>query len=153
MLPSGDFVPSLVSNDFTASFNGGTNTFTGTDTVQFGATTFTNNLTIMGGTGIFSGATGFGTATGMMIASSGNPAPTYFATVAASGNGQITAPGITAIPEPTTMTLLGAAVASLGGLVAIRNNVKAQRRNSLPISNLQPSIDLLFSAGASSRVG
>src|SRR3954468_8518067 len=35
MLPSGDFVPSLVSNDFTASFNGGANTFTGTDTVEF----------------------------------------------------------------------------------------------------------------------
>jgi PEP-CTERM motif len=120
MLPSGDFVPSLVSNDFTASFNGGANTFTGTDTVQFGATTFTNNLTIMGGTGIFSGATGLATATGMMIASSGNPAPTYFATVATSGGGQITASGLTAVPEPTTMTLLGAAMVSLGGLAAIR---------------------------------
>jgi len=39
MLPSGDFVPSVVSNNFTASFNGGANTFTGTDTVAFGATT------------------------------------------------------------------------------------------------------------------
>lgn len=121
MLPSGEFVPSLVSNDFTASFNGGANTFTGTDTVQFGATTFTNNLTITGGTGIFSGANGLATATGMMIASSGNPAPTYLATVATSGNGQITASGLTAVPEPTTMTLLGAAMASLGALAAIRN--------------------------------
>src|SRR3954452_20127182 len=124
MLPSGDFVPSVVSNQFTASFNGGANTFTGTDTVQFGATTFTNNVTIMGGTGIFSGATGLATATGMMIASSGNPAPTYFATVATSGGGQITATGLTAVPEPTTMTLLGAAIVSLGGLAAIRKKRK-----------------------------
>ena len=121
MLPSGDFVPSVVSNNFTASFNGGANTFTGTDTVAFGATTFTNNLTILGGTGTFSGATGFATAIGMTIASSGNPAPGYFGTVATSGSGQITASGLTAVPEPTTMTLLGAAMASLGGLAAIRN--------------------------------
>jgi PEP-CTERM motif-containing protein len=124
MLPSGDFVPSVVSNSFTASFNGGANTFTGTDTVAFGATTFTNNLTILGGTGTFSGASGFATAIGMTIASSGNPAPGYFGTVATSGRGQITAPGLTAVPEPTTMTLLGAAVASLGGLAAIRNKRK-----------------------------
>ena len=31
MLPSGDFVPSTVSHNFTASFNGGADTFTGTD--------------------------------------------------------------------------------------------------------------------------
>ena len=31
MLPSGEFVPSSVSNNFTASFNGGADTFTGTD--------------------------------------------------------------------------------------------------------------------------
>jgi hypothetical protein len=61
MLPSGDFVPSSVSNSFTASFNGGANTFTGTDSVVFGPTTFTNNLTILGGTGIFTGATGTAT--------------------------------------------------------------------------------------------
>ena len=124
MLPSGDFAPSLVSNNFTASFSGGANTFMGTDTVLFGATTFTNNMIITGGTGIFSGATGAATATGMMIASSGNPAPTYFATVATSGNGQITATGLTAVPEPRTMTLLGAAMATLGGLAAIRDKRK-----------------------------
>src|SRR4051794_24654002 len=107
MLPSGDFVPSVVSNNFTASFNGGANTFTGTDTVAFGATTFTNNLTILGGTGTFSGATGFATAIGMTIASSGNPAPGYFGTVATSGSGQITASGLTAVPEPTTYALFG----------------------------------------------
>jgi hypothetical protein len=36
MLPSGQFVPSQVSNNFTASFKGGADTFTGTDMVLFG---------------------------------------------------------------------------------------------------------------------
>jgi hypothetical protein len=125
MLPSGDFVPSSVSNTFTASFNGGANTFTGTDSVLFGPTpTFPQTLTILGGTGIFSGATGFATATGMQIASSGNPAPDFLGTVATSGSGQITASALTAVPEPTTMTLLCAAMASLGGLAVIPNKRK-----------------------------
>jgi hypothetical protein len=124
MLPSGDFVPFSVMNNFTASFNGGADTFTGTDSVTFGATTFTNNLTILGGTGIFSGATGFATGTGMPIASSGNPDPTYVGSGANSGSGQITASGLAAVPEPTTMALLGAAMASLGGLAAIRKKRK-----------------------------
>src|SRR4051812_21672247 len=33
ILPSGDFVPFSVMNNFTASFNGGADTFTGTDSV------------------------------------------------------------------------------------------------------------------------
>src|SRR3954449_4601730 len=36
MLPSGAFVPSSVMNTFTASFNGGTDTFSGTETAVFG---------------------------------------------------------------------------------------------------------------------
>lgn len=120
MLPSGTFVPSSVMNNFIASFNGGADTFTGTDSVLFGPTTFSNTLTIMGGTGIFSGATGFATATGMSIASSGNPAPNFLGTVATSGSGQITAPGLIAIPEPGTVALLGTGLAGLAGVAAIR---------------------------------
>ena len=41
MLPSGEFVPSTVSNNFMASFNGGADTFTGTHFELFGATFLT----------------------------------------------------------------------------------------------------------------
>jgi hypothetical protein len=79
-----------------------------------------DTLTILGGTGIFSGATGFATATGTMIPSSGNPAPGFFATFAFSGSGQITAPGLNAVPEPATMALLSTGLACLLGAAAIR---------------------------------
>jgi len=110
MLPSGVFVPSSVSNNFTASFNGGADTFTGTHSELFG---ISNTLTILGGTGIFSGATGFATVASMMIAPSGNPDPTFIGTVAASGRGQITAPALNAVPEPGTIALLGIGKAGL----------------------------------------
>ncbi len=62
MLPSGVLVPSMVSLDFTVSFNGGADTFTGTD---FHVVGVSDTWTILGGTGIFSGATGFATAIAM----------------------------------------------------------------------------------------
>lgn len=125
MLPSGEFVPSSVLNDFTASFNGGADTFTGTHSEVFGVS---NTLTISRGTGLFSGATGFATATSMIIAPSGNPAPDFFATVAGSGSEQITAPGLNEVPEPGTFALLGT---GLAGLVAVALNRKKQRSWSL----------------------
>jgi hypothetical protein len=117
MLPSGGLVPSTVSLDFTASFNGGADTFTGTD---FHVVGVSNTWTILGGTGIFSGATGFATATGMGIEPSGNPDPNFIGTVANSGSGQITAPGLNAIPEPGTIGLLCTGMAGLAGVAVIR---------------------------------
>src|SRR5437588_1172927 len=69
VLPSGGFVPSTVSLNFTASFHGGADTFTGTDFHVFGVS---ETMTILGGTGSFGGATGFAIPTTMAIAPSGN---------------------------------------------------------------------------------
>jgi hypothetical protein len=117
MLPSGEFVPSSVSNNFTASFNGGADTFTGTHSELLG---ISNTWAILGGTGIFSGATGFATVASMFIAPSGNPDPTFIGTIAASGTGQITAPGLNAVPEPGTIAVLGIGMAGLAGVSVIR---------------------------------
>ncbi|MFL6449671.1 MAG: hypothetical protein ACJ746_18615 [Bryobacteraceae bacterium] len=68
MLPSGDFVPSTVSLNFTASFNGGADTFTGTDFHVFAVS---ETMTILGGTGMFSGASGFAIPTTNLIEPSG----------------------------------------------------------------------------------
>src|SRR4051794_6686082 len=120
--PSGELVTSTVTNNLIASFNGGTDTFTGTHSHVFGVS---DTWTILGGTGIFSGATGFATPSSTFIEPSANPDPNFIGTVVNSGSGQITASGLTAVPEPTTMTLLGAAMASLGGLAAIWNKRKS----------------------------
>ena len=116
-LPSGDLVPSTLSLNFTASFNGGADTFTGTDFHVFGVS---ETMMILGGTGIFSGATGFAIPTTVGLPPSGNTSPGYIGTLATSGSGQITAPGLNAVPEPATMGFLCTGLGGLAGVAAIR---------------------------------
>ena len=73
-------------------------------------------MTIIGGTGIFSGATGSGTGSSTVSP----PPPTGPNTVTIFGSGEITAPGLAAIPEPATGAFLAIAITGLVGLTAIR---------------------------------
>lgn len=114
---SGDLGPSTVSLNFTASFNGGADTFSGTDFHVFGVSETT---TILSGTGIFSGATGTIIPTTVIGPPSGNTAPNYFGTLSTSGTGQITAPNLAAIPEPSTAALLGLVSVALLGFPVLR---------------------------------
>ncbi|HEY7304712.1 MAG TPA: PEP-CTERM sorting domain-containing protein [Bryobacteraceae bacterium] len=118
---SGDFGPALVNLTFAASFNGGADTFNGTDVHKHDAAgnIISETMTILGGTGIFSGATGFAVPNTVGLASSGNSSPNYFATLETSGTGQITAPGLNAVPEPATSALLSSGLAALAGVAAM----------------------------------
>ncbi len=121
ILPSGDLTLSTVSLNFTASFNGGADTFTGTD---FHVAGVSETMTILGGTGVFSGATGFASPTTIAIASSGNPAPNFAGTLETFGSGQITALGLTAAPEPATLAYLSV---GLAGVAAFRRRRQQSR--------------------------
>jgi hypothetical protein len=115
IFPSGDFAPGAVSNTFTASFNGGADTFTGTHVYVFepptvSGQTITSAMTILGGTGVFTGATGTATATGT---NTPPPGPDDLSPVVFTGSGQITAPALTAVPEPSSVAIVCA------GLVGI----------------------------------
>lgn len=113
--PSGDFAPASVSNTFTASFNEGADTFTGTHTYLFGpptasGQTITSTMTILGGTGAFSGSSGTATANGT---NTPPPGPDDLSPVFFTGSGQIAAPALTAVPEPSALPIMGAALAGI----------------------------------------
>lgn len=76
-------------------------------------------MTILGGTGMFSQATGFAIPTTTEL-----PSGNYIGTFVTSSSGQITAPGLKEVPEPSTAALLGAAIAALP--VVIRKRRKAE---------------------------
>lgn len=133
MYPSGAFAPSLVTNTFSASFNGGADTITGTDLFLFGppdaiGQTITNTMTILGGTGIFSGATGFAAGTGL---NTPPPGPGELSPVSFSGSGQITAARLEPIPEPITTVLFSTGLAALAALGKLRKVRDSQCRNPL----------------------
>jgi PEP-CTERM motif-containing protein len=108
--------------DYTFSFNKGVDTFFGMDSVTFGppdkkgVQVTTATMTITGGTGIFSGATGSGSGSATVPP----PPATGPNIVTIVGSGDITAPGLAAIPEPSSIMLLGTSVAGLAGIVAMR---------------------------------
>jgi len=135
-------VQSQCINPADFSFTNGqfTNTLTATGDTFFG--TYTGNLvppadptspifgingmfTITGGTGIFAGATGGGLATGIQNVATGN--------FALNLNGLITVQNLTAVPEPTTIFLLGT------GLAGVAAKVRQRRQaNARGISEEQP---------------
>jgi hypothetical protein len=121
--PSGFGVVSLLA-DFTASFNGGADTFSGTSLDIFnapdnaGAQSNSGALTILQGTGVFAGATGSATAFGLSVL--GSP-------ISFTGSGQISAAGLQAVPEPGTIALFGIALAGLLGKAVLLTGGKTYR--------------------------
>jgi hypothetical protein len=132
LLPTGSLVPAFTMNEFTFSFGGGTDSFSGTSRTAFGPPnseglpTLSTNFTILSGTGIFAGATGTATQSGVSHPGDGPTTP-----VNISGTGQITAPSLTAAPEPATFALF--VLALTGALIwrkaTTRKAVQVQTSN------------------------
>jgi hypothetical protein len=109
--------PGSETGTFTFSFNGGEDTLTGVLNVVYAndptkpgpALTNSQTRTILGGTGIFAGASGTLLATGD-DAPNPTPPPTAFNDF--SGTGQITAPGLTAVPEPASAPVVAAVLSA-----------------------------------------
>jgi PEP-CTERM motif len=109
--------------NFTLGVNGGLDTLIGTLLVDIAPNG--NGIgawTIQNGTGVFSGATGTLNSTGVGVPPAGPGQPPGNHIV---GTGEVTAPGLNAIPEPSTIVLLGIGMSGLAGVAAIR-----QRRRS-----------------------
>ena len=108
---------------FTLGVNQGLDTLIGTVLVDIAPTgDGIGAWTILNGTGVFSGATGILNSTGVGVPPAGPGQPPGNHIV---GTGQVTAPGLNAIPEPSTIVLLGIGMSGLAGVAAIR-----QRRRS-----------------------
>jgi hypothetical protein len=111
----------LLKVDFVYSFNQGADTFFGNTVVNFsapdmdGVQTTTATGTINGGTGMFEGATGFDTGSAKVSP----PPPGESVPITTSSGGEITAPRLTAVPEPATSALFSTACVGLAGLAAM----------------------------------
>ena len=136
LLPVGIFVPVSVANTFVASFDGGSDTFSGLESVIFGPPnadglpTFASTLSITGGTGVFSGATGSAAASGIAMPA-GPPSLTQTTPLTFLGSGRITAPGLNATPEPASILLFASGLAAT---FAIRKKLSTARRTRESVS-------------------
>ncbi len=112
-------VPALFTNGvFTWTFASGdtlSGTYSGALTGTLPILNDTENYIVTGGTGLFAGATGNILGIGTVnFASGGFPLANVVL------NGTITAPGLQAVPEPTTMLLLGTGLAGIAAKVVRR---------------------------------
>src|SRR3954453_857658 len=107
--------------NFTLGVNGGLDTLIGTVLVDIAPTgDGIGGWTILNGTGVFSGATGMLNSTGVSVPPAGPGQPPGNHIV---GKGQVTAPGLNAIPEPGTIALFGIGMAGVAGVAVVRKKM------------------------------